>query len=100
MLLITVSVYFHSSQIFEEVEELVASVVDGFNVAIFAYGQTGSGKTHTMEVCMCSFYIYIIYIQYIVCVCVCVCACVRACVRACVCVGMGMGYYPVCMSFL
>ena len=37
------------THIFESVEPLVTSVVDGFNVCIFAYGQTGSGKTHTME---------------------------------------------------
>ncbi|CAM9148410.1 unnamed protein product [Ectocarpus fasciculatus] len=34
--------------VFEQVEELVVSVLDGFNVCIFAYGQTGSGKTYTM----------------------------------------------------
>ena len=62
MLVVTVSVCFqiHSSQIFEEVEDVVFSIMDGFNVTIFAYGQAGSGKTHTMEVCVC------------VCVCVCI----------------------------
>ena len=35
--------------IFEEVGELVQSVLDGYSVCIFAYGQTGSGKTFTME---------------------------------------------------
>lgn len=35
---------------FEDVEPLVTSCLDGFNVCIFAYGQTGSGKTFTMEV--------------------------------------------------
>ncbi len=34
---------------FGEVEPLVTSVLDGYNVCIMAYGQTGSGKTHTME---------------------------------------------------
>lgn len=34
--------------VFEQVEELVVSVLDGYNVCIFAYGQTGSGKTWTM----------------------------------------------------
>ena len=35
--------------IFQDVEPLALSVVDGFNACIFAYGQTGSGKTFTME---------------------------------------------------
>jgi kinesin family protein C2/C3 len=34
--------------VFEDVEPLVTSVMDGYNVCIFAYGQTGSGKTFTM----------------------------------------------------
>lgn len=37
-------------QVFQEVQALVTSCIDGFNVCIFAYGQTGSGKTYTMEV--------------------------------------------------
>lgn len=37
-------------QVFHEVQSLVTSCIDGFNVCIFAYGQTGSGKTYTMEV--------------------------------------------------
>ncbi|XP_077418890.1 kinesin-like protein KIFC3 isoform X2 [Vanacampus margaritifer] len=36
-------------EVFQEVEALVTSCVDGFHVCIFAYGQTGSGKTYTME---------------------------------------------------
>lgn len=36
-------------QVFSEVEALVTSVLDGYNVCIMAYGQTGSGKTFTME---------------------------------------------------
>ena len=79
VLLITVSVYFHSSQIFEEVEEMVVSVLDGFKAAIFAYGQTGSGKTHTMKVCIFVLFLYI-YIIYCVRVCVCAFVCVRLCV--------------------
>lgn len=38
-------------QVFQEVQSLVTSCIDGFNICIFAYGQTGSGKTYTMEVC-------------------------------------------------
>jgi len=34
--------------IWESVEPLVQSCLDGYNVCIFAYGQTGSGKTFTM----------------------------------------------------
>jgi len=37
------------AEIFEDVKDLVISVLDGYNVCIFAYGQTGSGKTFTME---------------------------------------------------
>ena len=33
---------------FNEVNELIRSAMDGFQVCIFAYGQTGTGKTHTM----------------------------------------------------
>lgn len=36
-------------EIFNNVEDLVVSALDGYRVCIFAYGQTGSGKTHTME---------------------------------------------------
>lgn len=35
--------------VYYEVNDLVTSVMDGFNVCILAYGQTGSGKTFTME---------------------------------------------------
>lgn len=36
-------------KLFEEVDGLVQSALDGYKVCIFAYGQTGSGKTHTMQ---------------------------------------------------
>lgn len=36
-------------QIYSELQPLLRSVCDGFNLCIFAYGQTGSGKTHTMS---------------------------------------------------
>ena len=36
------------AQIFEQVEALALSVVDGYNACICCYGQTGSGKTFTM----------------------------------------------------
>lgn len=37
-------------QVYQEIEPLVTSCIDGYHVCIFAYGQTGSGKTYTMEV--------------------------------------------------
>jgi kinesin family member C1 len=36
------------SDVFEEVESMITSAMDGYKVCLFSYGQTGSGKTHTM----------------------------------------------------
>ena len=37
------------STVFDAVQPLCLSVLDGYNVCVFAYGQTGSGKTFTIE---------------------------------------------------
>eukprot|EP00049_Salpingoeca_infusionum_P000901 m.43374 g.43374 ORF g.43374 m.43374 type:complete len:272 (-) comp10778_c0_seq5:697-1512(-) len=37
-----------NERVFLELQTLVTSFIDGYNVCVFAYGQTGSGKTHTM----------------------------------------------------
>ncbi|KAL1833563.1 hypothetical protein ACET3Z_003214 [Daucus carota] len=37
------------AEIFSDVQPLVQSALDGYNVSVFCYGQSHSGKTHTME---------------------------------------------------
>ncbi|KAK7309573.1 hypothetical protein RJT34_06413 [Clitoria ternatea] len=37
------------AELFSDVQPMVQSALDGYNVSLFAYGQTNSGKTHTME---------------------------------------------------
>nr|CDS24374.1 kinesin family member c3 [Echinococcus granulosus] len=39
----------NQADIFEEIQPIVGSFVDGYNVCILAYGPTGSGKTYTMQ---------------------------------------------------
>lgn len=39
----------NNTSVFEECQELIQSVIDGYNVSILSYGQTGSGKTFGMS---------------------------------------------------
>lgn len=40
--------YSSTADVYSDIQPLIQSVLDGYNVCIFAYGQTGSGKTYTM----------------------------------------------------
>ena len=43
-----IKIFFCAAELFTDVQPLVQSALDGYNVSVFAYGQTHSGKTHTM----------------------------------------------------
>ena len=41
--------YTTQNEVFEPIESMIDSVMQGYEATVFAYGQTGTGKTHTME---------------------------------------------------
>ncbi|XP_074311733.1 kinesin-like protein KIN-14I isoform X2 [Silene latifolia] len=41
--------YATQAEVYVDMQPLVRSCLDGYNVCIFAYGQTGAGKTYTMS---------------------------------------------------
>ena len=51
---------FFQAAVFVEVQPLIVSVMDGYNVCLFCYGQTGSGKTWTMV----SFFYFISFLSF------------------------------------
>ena len=55
---------FFQAAVFVEVQPLIVSVMDGYNVCLFCYGQTGSGKTWTMVsfFILFHFYLFILYV--------------------------------------
>lgn len=58
-MLISVFDIFCPAELFRDVQPLVQSALDGYNVSIFAYGQTHSGKTHTMVALFLSIYLVV-----------------------------------------
>ena len=41
--------YTTQSEVFDPMQPMIDSVMQGYEATVFAYGQTGTGKTHTME---------------------------------------------------
>ena len=58
-MLISIFDILYAAEMFRDVQPLVQSALDGYNVSIFAYGQTNSGKTHTMVALFLFFYVSI-----------------------------------------